>query len=552
MLRRLLPLALVAALASSCSEKKEVPSADVAPEKKGPPSVAETEPNNDSKSAQALSGPSVVKAGFAAGAKADEDWFKVEVTAPTLVRAEVSAVPGTDVTIEFYDAEKNRIARYAAPDGEPATVPNMTCVGACYLKLVPGKKEISGDYTLTMTQAAPGARSEREPNNRYVDAQPLALGGAVDGYLAPGEDEDWFSLAAAALPPDQVLSLTFASPPDVRAELVVARQSDQAPLGTYEAADIGQDIRLRNLSAPAAPETGYFLIVRSSRVAVAGAKGKRLSNAKVAYTLEAKAAPGAPNLETEPNDDPAHATLVDLAVPTRTGFLSPKGDIDWFTFTLAQPSIVRAEVSGVDKVNFVLSAIDPARKNEVKDNELAKSDSGELKEPETLAGVALPAGENFIRVEGAWKKIDERWVKDFENASEPYTLTLAIAPDDGTHEREPNDKADRATPAEVGKEFKGYIHPAKDVDVYKLEIAQTTNVTLLLSGVPKLDLQLTVRDANARNDKGEFEVIGQVDKNKVEAEERLVVPFEPGSYLVEVREKSRETNPAKNYVLSIK
>ena len=164
----------------------------------------------------------------------------------------------------------------------------------------------------------------------------------------------------------------------------------------------------------------------------------------------------------------------------------------------------------------------------------------------------MPAGENYLRVEGGWKKIDEKWVRDYENPNETYTLTLNVEPDDGTWEREPNDKADKATVVEVGKEFKGFIQPPKDVDSYRLEVTEPTSVAITVGAVAKLDLGLRVLDANSKDAKGEYALIGSIDKYRVEAEERLVVPFEPGSYLIEVREKGRESNPQKPYTLTLK
>lgn len=567
--RTMIAFALLGTLGACRDRNEGTAPAAPPPVKQGPPETAEVEPNNDTKTAQPVAGSARIKASFAPGAKADEDWYRLDAPQPMIVRVEAVGAVGADITVEAYDQDRNRTLRATGPEADGAVLPNVTCTGSCWFKLFPSKKEAAGDYTVTFTTAAPTARSEREPNGRYVDAQPLLLDAPVDGFLAPADDEDWYLLAPQGLGPDKVLQVTLASPPDVRCELMVARQSDQAPLATYRAVDVGQDIRLRDLSAPAAPETGFYLVVRSAYVPQAGKKAVRFMNAKAAYTLEVKAVAGAPGLEVEPNDDAAHATPMAPAVPppapdadggvaapapptatqtiTRTAFLSPKGDADWFTFHVDQPSIVRAEVSGLDRVNLVLSIIDPAKKNDEKDNELAKADMGDVKEPETLAGVAVPAGDNFIKVESAWKKIDDRYVKDYENPNETYSLALTVQPDDGTFEREPNDKPEKATPVEPGKAYQGFIQPAKDVDNWRLEVKEPTNVAITLSAVPKLDLVLTVKDLGR-----DGAIVGTVDKNRIEAEERLVVPFEPGSYLIEVREKGREANGQKPYTLTLK
>src|SRR5690606_1587811 len=119
-----------------------------------------------------------------------------------------------------------------------------------------------------------------------------------------------------------------------------------------------------------------------------------------------------------------------------------------------------------------------------------------------------------------WKKIDERWVRDFANAERPYTLKLETMPDDGTVEREPNDTPDKASPVQVGQEVRGWIHPAKDVDLWRLELTEPANVALVVSAVPKLDLSITVRDATRPPGDGAA-LVGSVDRLRGEGEERL-------------------------------
>lgn len=547
---RLTLAAALAALAAACQESAPPAAPPPLPEKTDP-LLEEAEPNDDSKSAQPLTAPVRVRGRFAA-AGGDDDWYRLDAAAPTLARVEVSAVPGAAPSIEVYDADRNRLLRTsAAAEGEGVVLPTVTCTGACLFKLSAGKKG-AGPYVLAVTTKPPGPSSEREPNSRHVDAQPVALGGTVDGWLASGDDEDWYLVETGGIPADSVLSVGLASPATVRAEIALVRQSDQAPLTTWRAADVGQDLRIRNVSAPAAPETGYYLVVKSAWVAVPGAKSRRLSDTKAAYTLEVKAAPAPANLEVEPNDAAVRATPLDPAAPTKLGFISPKGDADWFVITLEKPSIVTAEVTGVDKVDFALAAIDPAKKDLEKDNELAKVDKGALKEGELLTGLALPAGDNWFRVEGAYKKLDDKWVRDYENAAEPYTFSLQIEADDGTLEREPNDVAEKATPVEIGRDYRGHVHPAGDVDLWRLEVAEPVDVALTVSPTAKLDLRLVVRDAGRTDDKGVPAIVGQVDRTKLEAEERLVIPFQPGSYLIEVSDKAKQSNPRQRYTLSIK
>lgn len=544
-MRRALVLTVACIAVVACKDEKPAPS-PLAPDA-APPTVAETEPNDTGAAPQIVSPSAAVRASLAAG---ESDWFKVATGGEELVRAELGPVEGVAFVLEAYDGERNLRAKATGAAGQGVAIPNLLCKGSCLFRVSGAKKEMTGNYGLTLETSRPGPRSEREPNDRAVDAQPLTPGSPIDGLIGAGDDVDHFLVDAAAIPAEQVLAVTLLPPAEVRIELAVVRPSDGSELGAWRGTEPGAELRVRDIARPAEGETGLLLVVRSAWIPAEKGKSRRGSNPRAAYTLETKVMPGAPDLEVEPNEDAAHATTIDLAQPKRTGYLSPKGDADWWTFTLDAPSIVRADVSGVERVDLRLALIDPEKRDAEKDNELALTNEGALGEGEVLAGVALPAGQQFLRIDGALKKLDDRWVRDYENAERPYKLSLDISADDGTHEREPNNVADKASTAELGKTYRGYIHPAKDVDVWKLVVTEPASVTLTLSKVPKLDLSLTVREAAAPG--SEATIVGTVDRTKVEGEERLVVPFEPGTYFIEVRAKGTESNALAPYSLGVR
>lgn len=537
---------VVALSAFGCPQKQKAPEA---PTPKTPPVVTEVEPNDSSATAQTLAVPSQTKASWQAGEKADEDWFQLEPQAPVLLRVEASGVAGVASTLTVYDAERNPLVRTRAPAGEAATVPNVQCEKACFVEVKADSKNATGDYTLSIATKRPGPKLEREPNGRILQAQPLAAGGQLEGYLHPSDDEDLYLVDTTALAPDQVLAVKLTPPAGLRLVLGIQRPSDQSPLGEWGSVEPGAAIHVRNLR-PAEGETGVLLTVKSLWVRNDAGKSVRLSNANEPYALEVVALEGDPSLEIEPNDEAARATPIEPG-QTRTGHLSPKADHDWYMFELAESAIVHAEVTGVEGVDLELSLVDPQKLGADKDDEIVRANDGSLGEEEIIANAVAPAGRNWLRVRSVWKKIDDRWVRDFANADRPYTIKLETMPDDGTVEREPNDTPDKASPVQVGQEVRGWIHPAKDVDLWRLELAEPANVALVVSAVPKLDLSITVRDATRPPGDGAA-VIGSVDRLRVEGEERLVVPFDAGTWLVEIKEKGRQTNAARPYVLSVK
>lgn len=543
-MRRLVVLALVVLIGCPATKEPAAP-----PPPKGPAEVTEVEPNDSSATAQKLEVPVRTKATWLAGAKPDEDWFRIEPEAPVILRVEASGVEGVASTLTVYDADRNVLVRTKAASGETATVPNVQCEQACFVEVKANAKEATGDYTLSIDTKRPAPKLEREPNGRILQAQPVTLGGQVEGYLHPSDDEDLYLVDTTSLAPEQVLAVRLTPPDGLRLVLGVQRPSDQSPLGEWASVEPGAAIHVRNLT-PAAGETGVLLTVKSLWVRNAAGKSVRLSNARESYTLEVAALDGDPSLEREPNDEAARATPIEPG-QSRTGHLSPKADHDWYAFELAESAIVHAEVSGVEGVDLELSLIDPQKLGADKDDELARANDGTLGEEEIISNVVAPAGRNWLRVRSVWKKIDDRWVRDFANADRPYVLKLETMPDDGTVEREPNNTSEKASPLQLGQEVRGWIHPAKDVDLWRLELSSPADVAIVVSAVPKLDLSITVRDATRPPGDGAA-VVGSVDRLRVEGEERLVVPFEAGSWLIEIREKGTQTNAAKPYVLSVK
>jgi hypothetical protein len=548
---RLAAALLCAAVLPACKKPH-----DDAPAASSVSQVNEVEPNDDAKTAQSITGTAHIRGKFASGDHADADWYKLVPASVVVTRLEFSGVKGTGATLSVYDTDQKRVLEQVGPSGERIVVPNVLCKGVCYVRLLAAKADVDGDYTLRVTPTTLNPRQEREPNNRAQDAQPLAIGATMDGFISPADDEDWYLLSTAGVLAGQMLAVSVASPAGVRLEMDVVRQSDLAVLGTYRGIDVGEDIRIPDVTLPVAPETGLYFALRSALVPVGGSKPKRQADSDTAYTLEVKTAPAPANVELEPNQDAVHATPLLPGAPgklSRAGFIAPKGDVDWFTFHVAVPSIVRADVTGLDNVHLVLALIDPAKRADEKDNELARSDTGDVKDPQAIAGIPVPAGDNYIVVQGAARKTEKKTlVHDFMNTSDTYTLTVTVEPDDGNWEHEPNNKPDDATTLEVGRDFKGYIWPAGDVDYWKLEIKESTNVAIAVSAVAKLDLKIIVRDATRKGEDGQFQMVGMIDKNGIEAEERLVIPFEPGTYLVEIREKGKEYNAQAPYTLSVK
>jgi hypothetical protein len=321
---------------------------------------------------------------------------------------------------------------------------------------------------------------------------------------------------------------------EAEAVLFSARSRENGPLS------------LRNVGVRASDKVIY-VAVRSAPIGT-GKDTKRGFNDGSAYTLTVAQEEAGASAELEPNDDPAHAT--DLPPNSyREGYLSPKGDVDYFKLTTDGPSIARVQLSGVEKVDLVLSVVSAV---EGKPEEvLLRANEGGTREPEQLNNVSCP-GSCLIKVEATARKVDGKWVREDENADSAYRLSTTVVPDDGTEEREPNNTAAQASPVAFGKPVRGTVYPKKDVDFFQVDLRERqvkTPLKAVVTGVLKVDLGLYLHRVEAD---GKLTLVQTSDSAKGDKPETIRFAAEPGSYVLEVRDaKNREANFQDSYQLTV-
>jgi hypothetical protein len=555
---------------------------------------AEVEPNDRPEQSMAVGESTVVSGSLQSDAtRTDEDWYLLFSDHPRTVDVRMSGIPGTQVVVEVYDVARNRLAVVSGDaEGGPARLPNLQVKDKLLLKVSSLRKGAGGAYTLSLLFGEPISGFEVEPNDRAADATevtstPESQGPwVVKGLIGHGGDEDYFRLVLApqeasdagagaagaraelaprtgddaqpeapgldageATPPPDVprvpLRLGVTAVPGVRLEVQVLSEA-QAQLFLGRAQE-GQPFEQRNVAVRAADHVVY-VVVRSAWSG-AGKEARRGSNPDVPYTLSVSREAAGANSEFEPNDDLAHATPLP-ANGYREGFLSPAGDVDYYVLRVQQPSLARFEVSGLDRVDLVLSLVEPGTKPGT-EKVLLRSNDGAVKEPERLNSVAC-ATECFVKVEGAPRKVDGKWVRDFENSEQPYRLTVVTTPDTGAEEREPNDSADTATPLSPGKPVRGTVYPKRDVDFYRLDLGDRpvkTPLRATLTGILKVDVALFLYRQEAD---GSLTLVQTADRAKGDAPEVIHYAAEPGTYFFKVQDsKNRESNFQDSYQLTV-
>jgi hypothetical protein len=455
------------------------------------------------------------------GHAADEDWYRLELPEPPAGATPPPAPAPTPNPADPTGAQPPPAEGQApAPEGtetppaDPAAQPEGTA-----------NAPAEGD------PAAAGAQAQ-QPGGFQV---PVPVPGQ-GGIQTPPEE-----------PPAMALKIELTGIEGVRAELSVLSAAE-APLFVTPKGQEGQGYSLRNIGVRASDRVVY-VVVKSGWVG-AGKEAKRGFNSEKPYTLTVTQEEAGANAELEPNDELYKAT----ALPTygyKEGFLSPKGDVDNFVLKTAEPVLAKVELSGVERMDLELSVVAPPEGEGQKETVLQRANDGAIKEPERLNNVAC-SGTCYFRVQGASRKVDNKWVRDYENADQPYRLSVTTVPDDGSQEREPNNSTDRAMELTPGKAVRGTVYPLKDVDYYRLDLSDRpvrTPMKVTLLGILKVDVGLYL---HRLGEDGKLSLVQTSDRARGDQPEVIRYSAEPGVYVLEVRDaRNREANFQDAYQLTI-
>lgn len=578
-----LSLTLLGLAGCTCSEKT---TPDAGPIDAGPVQLTAKEPDDGPEQATTLTGSAVVQANLGADpSRPDEDWYALTAPLPRTVDLTVSCPPGADMVLEVMDEGRHPLAVInAAGAGASERLPNLSVSGRALVRVTSARKGAGGSYTLTAWYGERVPGFELEPNDRAVDATLVPLGQAVSGYLAHPADQDWYRLelwsapdvpdagvpeplldedageadAAAVIPPDAgaadagaeartALRIDLSAVEGVTFELSLLSEAEAVLFSAKSRP--GEGLSLRNVGVRSADRV-ISVVVKSAWVGT-GKDQTRGSNATTYYTLTVAEEEAGASAELEPNDDPSKATPIP-AGSYREGFLAPQGDVDYYRIDVAQPSLVKLQLSGVEALDLVLSAITPGDESKkLAEETLAKANEGGPKEPELLSNVAC-ASTCYFRVEAASRKVNGKWVRDGENATQSYRLSATVANDDGSEEREPNQSVATAMPLPLGNSVRGTVYPKKDVDYFSVDLRSQPVKTALkatLTGILKVDVGLY---AHRVGDDGTLTLVQTADAAKGDKPEVLRFTAEPGQYVFEVRDsKNRESNFQDTYQLTV-
>jgi hypothetical protein len=347
-------------------------------------------------------------------------------------------------------------------------------------------------------------------------------------------------------PGREALRIELAAIPNVRPELQVLSAAEGVLFTAT--GKLGEPLSLRNVAVRTLDKMVY-VVVKSAWEGT-GKEAKRGFNVDTPYTLTITREAAGVNAELEPNDDPDHATPLPMD-GYREGFISTKADVDYYVLKPQAPSIVNVQVSGVERVDLVLSVVKPAEDGRGGEVVLKRANDGALKEPEYLSNIACQSV-CYFRVEGALKKVAGKWLRTYSNPDQPYRISVSATPDDGSREREPNDTTQEATPLTLGKPIRGNVQPVHDDDFFLVDLSDRpvkTPLKATVTGILKVDIGLYLWRLG---DDGGKELVQSMDHARGDQPRVVHYSAAPGKYLVEVRDaKNRESNFQDSYQLVV-
>lgn len=472
--------------------------------------------------------------------RADEDWFSFELGGEEdEIAPEESIAPDGSVGEADEDqASPEPDAALADAGPEPAPLPDDADEPAA----PPSEPELGAPAEEHAPESAPDEPSaDQLPEPESTES--------TDASTAPTAAAEPPRPAIPPLPtPPALVRIDVEGVPGVRLQVELANQAEAVFYSARSRAP-GEGISVRNV-ALRPNETRYFVIVRSAWIG-SGKDVTREYNQEAPYRLRVALEEANGSVELEPNDDPDKATPL-VGDGVRQGFFAPKGDVDYFLVRYEEPSLVKVELGGVDRIDSVLSVVRPASPERKKEETLLRANDGGAREGELLTNLAVGPEGILLKVEAAARQVDKKWVRDQENAIEPYRLTLTSRPDDGSVEREPNDQPELATPVTLGQPIRGTIHPRKDLDLYRIELsASPVKVPLraTVTGILKVDV---AAELYRLGDDGKLQVLQIADRAKGDETEVLTHTVEPGVYYLGVRDtRNREANFVDSYQLRV-
>ncbi|TAL39014.1 MAG: hypothetical protein EPN93_02765 [Spirochaetes bacterium] len=386
----------------------------------------------------------------------------------------------------------------------------------------------------TLVRCGEKPEAEKEPNDSFFTATPLAEGRAMQGFLASATDRDYYTFRVDE---PAVIDIELSAIKGVNHAFQVWRQfKGQELLKHIDDSRKSSPERFCNLYC--APGTYFILVMHGDRDTPTG-------NSENPYLLKYKSRRYSRE-EAEPNDAISTATRVEENKEIK-GYFSPafnrmndKGDApmreeDWYEFRVSlddfRAKLVTINLTGVPGVNATLSLYD-AKKELV-----AHSDSTGSGEGESLRDIGISSEDRYYIMVAS---------KSFEsNHDSPYKLSLTTNEYDEGSELEPNNDIARSTALADG-DIHAKIFPEGDIDFFRHTAGKGRSFYSITAAPPEsLDLVMTIIGKNRQK-------IFEIDNGGPGESETFPNALLEPEFYVMVSAKRGQFDKGDSYVLSAK
>ena len=376
---------------------------------------------------------------------------------------------------------------------------------------------------------------EKEPNDKNVDADTLTIGEEKKGLFNPGWniynnrryksvgegkfiEEDWYLLNLEIDKPS-IIGLKITPVPDVDAVLEIWDEFAGVKIKSID-----------NYSRDESEEYINFGVERSKKLYIVVKSKFMQYNKRVPYKLTTFLNDYDNRTEFEPNDIISQSSLIHFN-SSILGTISPRGDYDWYSFTVPPNSDdqVKIILKPVRNIDTVIELRDRIGEKIISIDNMGKEES------EILSNINLEPGNYHIIIRGKKKE---------QNSKDTYTMILQSSSIENC-EIEMNNTMEEATEVHINKDMEGFISPKGDIDYYTFTLRNTRDINISLIPVPNIDFIMTLINENRKK--------RVIDSNGSGAGENLNTMLEPGNYYVEIKEKTgNKFNYANRYMLSIR
>ncbi len=382
----------------------------------------------------------------------DVDYFRFEVTETREVTIETTGSLDTVGTLE--DGEGGELASDDdAGSGYNFSIRISLSAGTYHVRVRSILGSATGAYTLRLTAEADDSEDEDDGDGGGDDhgddrssATGVALPSETEGRIDPGSDVDYFRFEVT----------------ETR-EVTIETTGGWDTVGTLEDGEGGE-----LASDDDAGSGNNFRILRSLSAGTYYVRVGSYGSSTAAYTLRLTAE--ADDSEDEGDgdgggddhgDDRSSATAV--ALPSETeGRIDPGSDVDYFRFEVSETrEVTIGTTGGLDTVG---------RLEDSEGGELAFDDDGGSGTNFRIQR-SLSAGTYYVRV------------GSYSSSTGAYTLALTAEGDDGGGGGDDHgDDRSSATGVALPSETAGRIDPGSDVDYFRFEVADTSEVIVENTG----------------------------------------------------------------------